>query len=89
MPKSVLSEARFHDEQAAYAWVDARVWPQGPVCPKCGGMDRISKMNGASTRVGAYNCYACREQLGVDNTGETFEKGFAKIVPPRRLNRPV
>ena len=26
---SVLSASRFHDEDAAYAWVEARLWPNG------------------------------------------------------------
>jgi XRE family aerobic/anaerobic benzoate catabolism transcriptional regulator len=46
---SVLSAPHFHDEEAAYAFVEARVWPEGPICPHCGGFDRISKMGGKST----------------------------------------
>ena len=42
--KSTLSDRHFHDEKAAYAFVEARVWPNGPVCPHCGGVDRISAM---------------------------------------------
>jgi transposase-like protein len=65
MSKSVLEAKCFHDEEAAYAWVEARVWPQGPVCPHCGGVDRISKMGGKSTRVGTYKCYQCRKPFTV------------------------
>lgn len=65
MASSVLSAPHFHDEKAAYAFLEARVWPKGPVCPKCGGMDRISKMNGKSTRIGAYKCYQCRSKFRV------------------------
>jgi hypothetical protein len=36
----------------AYAYLEARVWPNGPVCPKCGGIDRTGKMKGKSTRIG-------------------------------------
>jgi hypothetical protein len=43
MPKSVLSDKHFHDEAAAYRFVEKRVWPDGPVCPHCGGVERISK----------------------------------------------
>lgn len=63
--KSTLSDAHFHDEKAAYAYVEARVWPEGPVCPHCGGSERISKMGGKSTRVGTYKCYACRKPFTV------------------------
>ncbi|MCB1423270.1 MAG: transposase, partial [Nitratireductor sp.] len=30
---SVLSQKHFHNEQAAYAFVEKRLWPEGPVCP--------------------------------------------------------
>lgn len=33
---SILSASYFHDEQAAYDFVEAKLWPNGPVCPKCG-----------------------------------------------------
>lgn len=65
MSKSVLSAKHFHDEQAAYAWVEARVWPNGPVCPHCQETKRVSKMQGKATRIGLYKCYACRRQFRV------------------------
>src|SRR5256714_10435744 len=65
MSKSVLDAHCFHDEEAAYAWVEGRVWPEGPVCPHCGGVDRISKMGGKSTRIGTYKCYQCRKPFSV------------------------
>jgi transposase-like protein len=77
--KSVLSDKHFHNEAAAYAFVEARVWPNGPVCPKCGGFDRISKMGGKSTRIGAYKCYQCRKPFTV-KIGTVFE---ASHVPMR------
>lgn len=69
---SVLSDKHFHDEASAYAWVEARVWPEGPVCPHCGGVDRISKMQGKSTRIGTYKCYQCRKPFTV-KVGTVFE----------------
>jgi len=77
--QSVLNEAHFHDEAAAYAWVEARVWPNGPICPHCGGVDRISKMKGKSTRVGLLKCYQCRKPFTV-KVGTVFE---ASHVPMR------
>jgi transposase-like protein len=69
---SVLSDKHFHDEAAAYAWVEARVWPEGPICPHCGGVERISKMQGKSTRIGTYKCYQCRKPFTV-KVGTVFE----------------
>lgn len=76
---SVLSDKHFHDEAAAYAFVEARVWPNGPICPHCGGVERISKMGGKSTRIGAYKCYQCRKPFTV-KVGTVFE---ASHVPLR------
>src|SRR6202048_4824628 len=72
MSKSVFDAKALQTEAAAYAWVEARVWPEGPVCPKCGGVDRISKMQGKSTRIGAYKCYQCRKPFTV-KVGTVFE----------------
>jgi transposase-like protein len=48
------------------------VWPTGPVCPHCGGVERISKMQGKSTRKGLYKCYQCRKPFTV-RMGTIFE----------------
>lgn len=69
---SVLSDRHFHCEEAAYAFVEARVWPEGPVCPHCGGFERIGKMGGKSTRIGTYKCYQCRKPFTV-KVGTVFE----------------
>jgi len=68
----------FHNEEAAYAFVEARIWPEGPVCPHCGGVERISKMQGKSTRVGAYKCYQCRKPFTV-KIGTIFESSHVKM----------
>jgi transposase-like protein len=69
---SVLSKKHFHNEDEAFAYVEARVWPSGPVCPHCGGVERISKMQGKSTRKGLYKCYQCRKPFTV-RMGTIFE----------------
>ncbi|MDD3444235.1 MAG: IS1595 family transposase [Zavarzinia sp.] len=69
---SNLSSPHFHDEEAAYAYVEARIWPNGPACPHCGGVERISKMQGKSTRIGTYKCYQCRKPFTV-KIGTIFE----------------
>ena len=76
---SILSEKHFYDEAAAYAWVEARVWPEGPVCPHCGGFDRISKMQGKSTRIGTYKCYQCRKPFTV-KVGTVFEASHVPMT---------
>jgi transposase-like protein len=65
MSNSFLYSKWFHDEPAAYRWVEAHIWPRGPVCPHCGGAASISKMRGKSTRIGTYKCYQCRKPFTV------------------------
>lgn len=73
MAESILSAPYFHNEEAAYAFVEARIWPRGPVCPHCGGVERNRPMSGNSTRIGTYKCYDCRKPFTV-KIGTIFEK---------------
>lgn len=75
---SALSAPHFHNEEAAYAFVEARVWPEGPNCPHCGGVDRIGKMGGKSTRIGTYKCYQCRKPFTV-KVGTIFESSHVPL----------
>ncbi len=78
---SVLSDQHFHNEDAAYAYVEERVWPNGPVCPHCGNADpkRMKLMGGKSTRIGVRQCNECRKPFTV-KVGTIFE---ASHVPLR------
>jgi transposase-like protein len=78
MSKSVLSAAHFQDEQAAYDYVEARVWPNGRVCPHCGVVDRSGALKGKSTRIGVYKCYACRKPFTV-KVGTIFEASHIQM----------
>src|SRR5271154_666523 len=69
---SALNAARFHDEAAAYAHIEALVWPNGRICPHCGVVDRSGALKGKSTRIGVYKCYACRKPFTV-KIGTIFE----------------
>ena len=75
---SVLNETHFHNEAAAYKFVEKRVWPEGPVCPHCGGNHRIGKLEGNSTRIGVYKCYQCRKPFTV-KVGTVFEASHIKL----------
>lgn len=72
MSESILSAPYFHNEEAAYAYVESKVWPSGPVCPHCACVERIGKMGGKSTRIGTYKCYNCRKPFTV-KVGTIFE----------------
>jgi transposase-like protein len=76
---SILTKEYFHNEEAAYEFVEKRLWPQGPVCPHCKATgDRVRKMGGESTRIGTYKCYDCRKKLTV-KIGTIFEDSHVKM----------
>lgn len=75
---SVLSAKHYHNEDAAFAHVEAHVWPNGPICPHCGGFERISKMEGNATRKGLQKCYQCRKQFTV-RMGTIFESSHVPL----------
>jgi transposase-like protein len=75
---SVLSEPQYHSEPAAYAFVEAHVWPNGRVCPHCGVFDKSGALKGKSTRIGVYKCYACRKPFTV-KVGTIFEASHVKL----------
>src|SRR5918996_4815209 len=72
---SVLSRPYFHDEEAAFAHLEAVIWPNGPTCPHCGAVDRISKIKAnpaARVRLGLHKCGHCKGQFTV-KVGTVFE----------------
>jgi transposase-like protein len=74
MAKPVLTQAHFHNEEVAFAYVEAHLWPEGPVCPHCGNCDekRIGRLTGKTSRPGLRKCYACRKTFTV-RIGSIFE----------------
>ena len=74
MAKPVLTAAHFHNEEAAFAFVEAHLWPEGAVCPHCGNVDQnsIGRLSGKTSRPGLRKCYACRKQFTV-RIGSIFE----------------
>lgn len=75
---SILSQPYFHNENAAYEFVESKLWLEGATCPKCGERARVSKMQGESTRIGAHKCYACRKSFTV-KVGTIFESSHVKM----------
>jgi transposase-like protein len=75
---SILNAPYFQHEEAAYAKLESIVWPHGPVCPHCGTMDRMKRLEGKATRPGLYKCYACRKQSRV-TVGTVFEASHIKL----------
>lgn len=73
---STLSALYFHDEAAAFNELEAMLWPHGPVCPRCGGFDRITAVTGG--RHGLRRCGPCKRQFTV-TVGTVFESSHIKL----------
>lgn len=86
---SVLTQAHFHDEAAAFEVVESIVWPNGPVCPHCGGKERIYELKGLRSKASKKNpegverhgmkkCGHCRKQFTV-RVGTIFESSHIPL----------
>jgi transposase-like protein len=78
MAHPVLTAPQFQTEAGAFAYVEARLWPNGPVCRHCGERERIGRLAGKSTRPGLYKCYACRKPFTV-RMGTIFESSHLPL----------
>jgi transposase-like protein len=59
--------------------LESLLWPQGPVCPRCGVMgNRITKLQGKSTRPGVYKCKDCRKPFSV-TVGTVMERSHIPL----------
>ena len=43
---SIADNPIFHDAEAAREWLEALLWPDGPVCPHCGLIGAAYKLHG-------------------------------------------
>lgn len=88
---SILSKKYFHDEAAAFAHVESILWPDGPICTGCGGVNNAYKLEGVRTkpskknpegvvRHGLYKCKSkeCRKQFTV-RQGTLFEESHLAL----------
>jgi transposase-like protein len=73
---SHLSAPYFHDEAAAFAELEAALWPNGPVCPRCNGTERITAVKGG--RTGLRRCGPCKRQFTV-TVGTVFESSHVPL----------
>ena len=73
---SILSDPIFHDEKAAYRYVESILWPNGPVCPKCGAADSAYELKGKRARPGLRRCKECDFTVKV---GTVFESSHVSM----------
>jgi transposase-like protein len=69
----------YNDDDAARTHLECVLWPDGPVCPRCGVTgDRITKLMGKSTRPGVYKCKDCRKPFSV-TVGTVMERSHVPL----------
>lgn len=77
MSKSTISTFQlfelFPDEETARAYLEARLWPDGPTCPECKSRERITVRKN-----GFYRCNACEFDFTV-RTNTIFERSHIKL----------
>jgi transposase-like protein len=75
---SDLSKPEFHDADKAREWLEAELWPDGPVCSHCGVINQATLMHGKTTRPGLYQCNTCREPFTV-TIGTLYERSHIPL----------
>lgn len=73
-----LTNPVFTDETKAREFLEATRWPDGPVCPHCGGMEKITPLAGKSHRPGLYKCNQCAGHFSV-TVGTLFERSHIAL----------
>ena len=63
----------FPDNESARVYLEARLWPSGPRCPVCAGLDRITPR-----KDGYYRCNKCAEDFTV-RTGTVMERSHVPL----------
>ncbi len=67
---------RFPNEETARAYLESQLWPQGPVCPRCGASSERIKTKASLS--GFYRCNACKLDFTV-RTGTVFGKSHIPL----------
>ncbi len=86
---SVLSKPYFHDEAAAFAFVEGIIWNGQPSCPHCGCVGRVYALANVRTKASAKSpegvvrhglkkCGECRKQFTV-RVGTIFEESHLPL----------
>ena len=73
MAEPILNQPQFQDADKAREYLELLRWPNGPICPHCGALDKHLKLSGAQYRPGLFKCGHCYEQFTV-TVGTVFER---------------
>jgi transposase-like protein len=67
-----LNQVSALTEDQARETIERILWPDGPVCPHCGAVQNVTRLQGQAHRPGLFQCNNCYEQFTV-TVGTIFE----------------
>lgn len=73
-----LSHPIYHNEDRARAHLESVRWPNGVVCPHCGGTDNARPVKGKSMGPGWYYCGDCTSKFTV-RVGTVYERSHIAL----------
>src|SRR5271169_4783901 len=77
--KTDLRNPIYNNDDKAREHLEGLLWPDGSTCPRCGVMgDRITKLQGKSTRPGVYKCKDYRKPFSV-TVGTVMERSHIPL----------
>jgi transposase-like protein len=68
-----LSDPIYNNEDTARKYLEDCRWPDGPICPHCGVVDKSRALAGASMGPGWFYCEACKDKFTV-RTATVYER---------------
>lgn len=74
-----LSDALFHDEEKARAFLEGQHWPHGPVCPYCQERENVVRLGGEAAKKGLVLCRPCRKKFTV-TVGTVMERSHIPLT---------
>lgn len=74
----MFEQAYFQNDEAAREHIETILWPEGPVCPHCGCIGNITKLQGKKHRAGLYKCNDCRKPFTV-TVGTILERSHVPL----------
>ncbi len=76
-----LTNPVFHDEEKARQFLENERWPDGPVCPFCGGLDDVRALDKRGKMgPGWYYCNACDQQKFTVRTDSIMERSHVSLA---------
>jgi transposase-like protein len=60
-----LNQVSALSEDEARETLERILWPNGPICPHCGGVENLTRLQGMAHRTGVFQCNNCHDQFTV------------------------